>query len=127
MVFGFLTIAEKVSHSEAFARVELRAKRMGNKMPNGNIIVDAKGGYNRFDGGAHRHKFEKIRRHYVVGSETESKLLTAEEIRGLAPRFVKTLGSIVGIEGERAIDIISRKGRVLTAKQLKSLLRWLNG
>ena len=69
MIFGFLKIAEKISHIEAFPRADLRSKRMGNKMPNGNIIVDATGGYNRFDGGAHKHMFDKIKRHYVVGSE----------------------------------------------------------
>jgi hypothetical protein len=48
------------------------------------------------------------------------------QIRRLAPRFLETLGSIIGIEGERAIDIISRKGRVLTARQVRALLAWLN-
>ena|ERR1035438_4093402 len=37
MIFGFLKVAKKISHLEAFARPELRSKRMGNKMPNGNI------------------------------------------------------------------------------------------
>jgi hypothetical protein len=70
MIFGFLKVVEKISHIEAFPRPDLRSKRMGNKTPNGNIIVDAGGRYNRFDGGAHKQKFEKIKRHYVVGSET---------------------------------------------------------
>ena len=126
MIFGFLKIAEKISHIEAFPRPDLRSKRMGNKTPNGNIIVDAAGGYNRFDGGAHKHMFEKIRRHYVVASETESRLLNAEEIRRFAPSFLKTLGSVLDVQGDRAIDIISRKGRLLTAQQVKSLLAWLN-
>lgn len=126
MIFGFLRIEEIVSHNDAFGRADLRSKRMGNKMPNGNIITDAAGGYNRFDGGAHEHKFEKIRRHYVVGSGTESRMLTSEEIRRFAPTFIKTLGSVISVQGERAIDIISRKGRVLTARQVKSLLAWLN-
>jgi hypothetical protein len=126
MIFGFLKIVEKISHIEAFPRGDLRSKRMGNKMPNGNIIVDATGGYNRFDAGAHRHMFDKIKRHYVVGSEADSRMLTSEEILRLAPKFVKTLGSILGIHGGRAFDIISRKGRVLTARQVKSLLAWLN-
>jgi hypothetical protein len=54
-------------------------------------------------------------------------MLTSEEIRHLAPGFVKTLNSVLGIRGARAIDVISRKGRVLTADQAMSLLRWLNG
>ena len=127
MIFGYLKIAEKISHIEAFSRPDLHSKRMGNKMPNGNIIVDALGGYNRFDGGAHKHMFDKIKRHYVVGCEVESRMLTSEEIRRFAPKFVKALGSILGIQGDRAFDIISRKGRVLTARQVKSLLKWLNG
>ena len=126
MIFGFLKIAEKLSHIEAFRRPDLRCKRMGNKMPNGNIIVEAGGEYNRFDGGAHRHKFDKIKRHYVVGSEAESRMLTSEEIRRLAPTFLKTLGSVLGVQGARAIDIISRKGRVLTAQQARALVTWLN-
>jgi hypothetical protein len=126
MIFGFLKVAEKISHIEAFPRPELRSKRMGNKMPNGNIIVEADGSYNRFDGGVHKQKFEKIKRHYVIGSEAESRMLTPEEIRYLAPKFLRELSSILGLRGERAIDIISRKGRVLTGRQVKSLLTWLN-
>src|ERR1035437_2269357 len=126
MILGFLKIAEKISHIEAFPRPELRSKRMGNKMPNGNIIVEVDGGYNRFDGGVHKHKFEKIKRHYVIGSEAESRMLSPEEIRYLAPRFLWELGSILGLRGDRAIDIISRKGRVLPDRQVKSLLNWLN-
>jgi hypothetical protein len=126
MIFGFLEIAETLSHIEAFRRPDLHSKRMGNKLPNGNIIVDAGGEYNRFDGGAHRHKFDRIKSHYVVGSEAKSRMLTSEEIRRLAPTFLKTLGSILGVQGARAIDIISRKGSVLTAKQAMALVAWLN-
>jgi len=126
MIFGFLTVAEKITHDEASRRIDLRSKRMGNRVPNGNIIVCTKGGYDRFDGGAHHHIFEKIKRHYVIGSKTESRMLTADEIGRLAPEFIQTLSSIVGIHGRRAIDIISRKGRVLTSGQVKSLLTWLN-
>jgi hypothetical protein len=126
MIFGYLKIEEKISHLEAFSRADLRSKRMGNKMPNGNIIVEAGGTYNRFDAGVHRYKFEKIRRHYAIGSEDESRMLTAEEIRRLAPDFLGKLGTIIGIRGDRAIDIISRKGRTLSAGQVKPLMRWLN-
>ena len=125
MICGFLTIAEIISHLDAFSRADLRSKRMGKKTPNGNIIVEAGGRYNRFDGGAHRHKFDKIRAHYAIGCTTESRMLTSEQIRRLAPQFLATLGSIVGIPGDRAIDIISRKGRMLTAGQVQQLLTWL--
>jgi hypothetical protein len=126
MIFGFLEITETLSHIDAFRRPDLQSKRMGNKTPNGNIIVDAGGGYNRFDGGAHRHKFDRIKSHYAVGCETKSRMLTSEEIRRLAPTFLTTLGSILGVPGARAIDIISRKGRVLTAAQATALVTWLN-
>jgi hypothetical protein len=127
MIFGYLRIKENISHVEAFSRLYLRSKRMGNKTPNGNIIVDAKGGYNRFDAGDHKDKFEKIKMHYVIGNELHSRMLSANEIRSLAPQFLNTLRVVLGVSGDRAIDIISRKGRVLTAQQIKSLLAWLNG
>jgi hypothetical protein len=125
MIFAYLKIAEKITHVEAFSRADLRLKRMGNKMPNGNIIVDEHEGYNRFDGGAHKHMFDRVKRDYVIGDETASRMLSADEIRRLAPGFLKKLGSIVGVRGDRAIDIISRKGRILTPGQVQALLRWL--
>jgi len=54
-------------------------------------------------------------------------MLTSQEINRLAPVFVETLGSIVGTLGERAIDIISRKGRLLKAQQVELLLDSLGG
>ena len=126
MIFGFLKITEIISHVEAFRRADLRSKRMGNKMPNGNIIVGAGGIYNKFDGGAHKHKFQKIESHYAIGCEKESRMLTSSDIRQLAPSFLTALGSILDIKGDRAIDIVSRKGRILTAHQVRSLLAWLN-
>jgi hypothetical protein len=62
----------------------------------------------------------------VVGDETASRMLSADEIRRLAPGFLKTLGSIIGVRGIRAIDIISRKGRILTPAQVEALLAWLH-
>lgn len=126
MIFGYLRIKEKISHVEAFSRSYLRSKRMGDKMPNGNIIVDATGRYNRFDAGVHKHKFEKIKMHYVIGDEAKSRMLSANEIRSLAPEFLDKLSAVLGFHGERAIDVISRKGRLITAQQVKSLLAWLN-
>lgn len=125
MIFAYLKIAEKITHVEAFGRPTLLSKRMGNKVPNGNIIVNSTGGYNKFDVGAHRYKFDKIKKHYAVGDETASRMLTAKEIQARAPQFVSTLSSIVGVSGSRAIDIISRKRRILTARQVKLLLGWL--
>jgi hypothetical protein len=126
MIFGYLQIAELLSHEEAYSKPYLLSKRMGNKMPNGNIIVDSRGSYNRFDCDAHRYKFEKIKQSYAVGSETNSRMLTSAEINRLAKTFLQTLGFILGKEGSRAIDIISRKGRILTSQQVMDLLAWLN-
>jgi hypothetical protein len=126
MIFGHLTIAKVISHLEAYRSAELASKRMKNGMPNGNIIVDAKGAYNRFDAGVHRHKFDRIKHHYAVGIPEQSRILTADEIRRLAPQFVKTLGSIIGVHAERAIDIVTRRGRILTRAQVMALLAWLN-
>ena len=126
MIFGFLRIEQKITHIDAFARPELRSKRMNNKIPNGNIIVDRYGRYNQFDRGVHQYKFDKIKRDYVIGSKTESRMLTAQEINQRAPQFLSALAQILHLQGDRAIDIITRKGRVLTAKQVESLLAWLN-
>jgi hypothetical protein len=51
MIFGHLRVAEKITHLDAYHRPDLRSKRMANTNPNGNIIVDAHGNYNRFDAG----------------------------------------------------------------------------
>jgi hypothetical protein len=58
-------------------------------------------------GGADRHKFDKIKQHYSIGSVAASRMLRAQEIRRLAQEFVATLILIVGIRGNRAIEIIS--------------------
>jgi hypothetical protein len=127
MIFGYLTIARIISHLDAYKSDDLTSKRMKNGMPNGNIIVNARGDYNRFDGEVHRYKFDKIKRHYAVGIPDQSRMLTVDEIRRLAPQFLSTLSTIVGVEGERAIDIITRKGRILTGAQVTALLTWLHG
>lgn len=104
----------------------LHSKRMGNKHPNGNIIVTATGSYNRFDGGAHFHKWQRIARHYAVGRPGESMMLTATQLQRKAPEFLSTLSGILGKSGSRPIDIISRKGARLSPMQVRRLLRWLH-
>ena len=126
MIFGYLTIAEIITHAEAFRRPELRSKRMGRKMPNGNIIVNASGGYNSFDRDAHRHKFKKIQRHYAIGSQTGSRMLTDQEIRRKAPTFLSTLSAILDRKGTRPFDIISRAGRKLSDIKTNNLISWIN-
>lgn len=125
-LFGYLTIESVISHHAAYHTPSLKSKRMGNKHPNGNIIVTSTGQYNRFDNGAHFHKWQKIARHYAIGKESGSRLLSASEIQRKAPTFLPTLRAILGRSGSRAIDVISRKGARLTASQVQKLLVWAN-
>jgi hypothetical protein len=129
MIFGYMRINEpKITHTEAFHRRDLESKRMGNKNPNGNILVDAQGNYNLFDAGAHKSKFLRIKDEYAVGDPANSRLLDDSAIRALAPQFVPMLLEITGIpscDGQRPFDIITRKGRELNADQVRRLLAWL--
>jgi len=43
--------------------------------------------WGRYDAGAHKYKFKKIKRDYVIGSPAESKMLSTQEIRKFAPEF----------------------------------------
>jgi len=126
MIFAYLTVRENITHVEAFSRPELQSKRMGPHVPNGNIIVDEKGCYNRYDLGAHRDNFERIRKHYVIGDSYSSRLFGDRQIRALAPTFIETLSSILEETGARAIDIVSRYGRALSPEQVVKLTDWLN-
>lgn len=125
MIFAYIQIAEKITHLAAYHRSDLHSKRMGNKNPNGNILVDAKGSYNRFDAGVHERQFHRMKDEYAIGDPTKSRMLDDRAIRSLAPHFLFTLGSIIGITGNRGIDIISRHGRQLNENQIKRLLSWL--
>ena len=125
MIFGYLKIKELLTHLEAYKRNELKSKRMYNKNPSGNIIVDNNGNYNRYDGGVHRQIFEKIKNHYAIG-ELESKLLSVNKIEKLAPSFMDTLKSITGKDGKRPIDIITCHGIELSKKQVKKIINWIN-
>ena len=126
MIFGYLTIDHIITHHQAFHTPGLVSKRMSNKIPNGNIIVNATGGYNRFDEEIHHQRFDKIKLHYAVGKPRQSRLLTDREIRRLAPTFTTTLVRVLGKSGLRPIDVISRKGAILTTAQVNQLLNWLN-
>lgn len=125
MIFGYLRVAEVISHSDAHRRRNPRSKRMANKNPNGNIIVDEQGEYNRLDVGAHRHVFQKVKQRYIVGSPRASRFLTGQEIERLAPSFVHTLSRILGRSGNTAIELVSRYGCELSEAQVKDLLRWI--
>jgi hypothetical protein len=124
-IFAYLKIKEKISHFDAYRRSNLRSKRMGNKSPNGNIIVDCNGRYNRFDANAHRSKFERIHNEYAVGDQRYSRQLSAAEIFERAPRFMNLLQRVFGRGGNRPIDFISRYGQQLSPAQVRMILRWL--
>jgi hypothetical protein len=127
MIFAYMRIAEdKITHFEAYHRADLRSKQMGNKNPNGNILVDTNGNYNRFDGNAHKEQFPRLKGEYAIGDPKNSRMLDDRAIRSLAPSFVARLSSILGKQGKRAIDIISRGGRQLDEYQTKRLLSWLS-
>jgi hypothetical protein len=88
MVYGYFRVKEKITHEQAYLRPELESKHMGHKNPNGNIIVDANGQYNKFDGNVgHRDRFEAIKEYYIIGDEADSEFLTEEKIKQLEPGF----------------------------------------
>lgn len=125
-IFGYMRVAEKIPHGAAFRRRALRSKRMGNKNPNGNIIVDASSKYNRFDMGAHRRIFEKVKREYVIGNPKHSRFLTEAEIARLAPRFLNLLRGLFGGQGSKPYDFISRYGCQLSESQVHTILNWVD-
>jgi hypothetical protein len=125
MVYGYFRVREKITHMEAYHRPALLDKRMGNKNPNGNIIVDAAGNYNRFDGGAHKRRFEHIKPYYVVGDKEESEFLSESRIKQLAPEFVTVLNTVFGTQKGSVFEIIGRKGRRMRVDQVDRLLAWL--
>ncbi|MEJ0090849.1 MAG: hypothetical protein WDM80_14040 [Limisphaerales bacterium] len=127
MIFAYMRIAEKITHYAAFYRDDLQSKRMGAKNPNGNILVNATGSYNkRFDFGVHEKQFSRIKDEYVIGDPANSRMLDDRAIRVLEPHFLSKLSSIIGIIGSNAFDIVSRKGRQLDEYQIKCLLSWLS-
>lgn len=127
MIYGYLQVKEKITHEEAYHREALRQKRMGNKNPNGNIIVDEAGRYNRFDKGIHHRRFEHIRQHYIVGDKETSAFLAEEQIRALAPGFVPALNRIFGMNRETPFAILGRSGRRLSDDQVDAILAWMGG
>jgi hypothetical protein len=126
MVYGYFKVREKIiTHMQAFRRPDLRRKRMGNKVPNGNIIVDAQGRYNRHDGGYHKDRFREIKRYYVIGDGNESEFLSEGRIRQLAPEFVAILNRVFRTRKSSVFGIIGRKGRTMSEEQVSRLLAWL--
>jgi len=126
MVFAYMKVLKKISHIEAYHLTELRSKRMGNKPPpNGNIIVNSTGKYNKYDMLVHRSKFEEIKDYYIIGEPNNSRLLKEKEILALKADFMKILKKIFNQDGQKPFDIINRSGRRMTEDQVLSLLNWL--
>lgn len=125
MIFGYMRIERVVSHAMAYRL--LRHKRMGPHTPNGNIIVNAAGGYNAWDGGDHHHNFPKIREHYAIGDPSSSRFLTEAQLADKAQGFIAVLQRVLGGQGARAIDFITRAGcHELNEKQVEALRRWVD-
>jgi hypothetical protein len=125
MVYGYFKVREKICHMQAFRRPDLRQKRMGDKVPNGNIIVNANGRYNRFDWDYHKNRFDEIRPYYVIGDTKESEFFSEERILELAPGFVAILKRVFGTRKNSVFGIIGRKGRTMSEEQVRRLLAWL--
>lgn len=124
-IFAYLKIDEMISHAEAFSRPDLVHKRMSRKRPDGNIIVNSKGEYEVFDDWVHKGNFDRIKRHYAVGSSSGSKFLSPEKIQALAPDFVRRAAEILESNGKNAIELLGQKGRRLSEKQVDEFLAWL--
>ena len=99
---------------------------MRNRNPNGNIIVNADGSYNRLDAGAHRDRFDQVKEHYIVGDQQVHRFFKPSEIYRLAPSFLATLNDVFDSKAMDIFQVIGRKGRVLNDKQVSKLLNWLN-
>ena len=126
MIYGYFRVKDKITHVQAFNRPELASKRMGNKNPNGNIIVDVNGQYDRFDGGAHKDRFDKIKLYYVIGDESKSEFLAEKKIRQLAPGFLNALNEIFESKANSVFEVIWRSGRRMSKKKVNQLLAWLH-
>lgn len=125
MIYGYMRIKEIITHAEAWHRPSLTRKRMGNKNPNGNIIVDSRGSYNRFDAGAHKKRFETIKQKYAIGYVNHSEFICEDKIRKLAPKFLDKLNRLFKFRKSSVFEAVSRWGRVLSSKQISELLTWL--
>lgn len=124
MIYGYIKIQESISHVEAYNRFP--QKRMKNNNPNGNIIVDEFGNYNRFDNNVHKDKFERIKNYYIIGDKNNSSFLRPREIIKLSKYFLPTLQNIFNSKAADIFGIIGRKGRILNDAQIIKLLNWLN-
>lgn len=124
MIFGYIKILENITHIAAYKRFPY--KRMGNKNPNGNIIVDKFDNYNKYDYGIHKKRFEQIKKYYIVGDKANSRLLEPNEIQNLSMGFLNKLNEAFNTKATNIFAVVGRKGRVLNEKQINILLNWLH-
>jgi len=124
MIYGYFRIADHIDHDTAYQMFP--QKRMRNANPNGNIIVNADGTYNRFDNDVHKDRFDQINEHYIVGDKSDHRFLKPAEIRRLAPTFLRTLNKVFNSKATKIFEVIGRKGRVLSDTQTNKLVNWLN-
>jgi hypothetical protein len=124
MIYGYFKILEHIDHLTAYKRFP--QKRMRNANPNGNIIVNADGTYNRYDNNAHKDRFNQIKEHYIVGDINDYRFLKPTEIRRLAPSFLLALNNLFSTKAMDIFEVIGRKGRTLNDIQVSKLVNWLN-
>jgi hypothetical protein len=124
MIYAYFKIREHIDHKAAFMRFP--QKRMWNGSPNGNIIVNSRGEYNRYDMGIHEDRFDQVKEHYLVGSWREGKRLSRADICRLAPSLLRKLNGLFLTNARDIFEVIGRKGRILDAAQVKKLLRWID-
>lgn len=124
MIYGYIKIKKSITHLEGYKI--LPQKRMKNGNPNGNIIVDSNGEYNRYDNGIHKGNFDKIKEYYIVGDKSNSSFLKQSKIIRLSAQFLPTLKKLFNSQGKTIFQIIGRKGRKLNEFQINKLLTWLN-
>lgn len=124
-IFGYLKIDSVITHAEAYAHAGLTSKRMGNKSPNGNIIVDKCGRYNRYDGNVHKSNFDRIEKRFAVSNADDWVFLNENAIRRSAESFMPMLRRILDSDGKMPIDLISRYGKTLGEGQVKALKEWV--
>lgn len=124
MIFAYIKVREIITHEEAYKK--LRNKRMNGKIYEGNILIDSKGRYNKYDKGKHKNKFKKIKNKYVIADMKHSRKLEKNEIIEKSKNFVNKISDIFNKKGKTVYDILSRKGRKMDELQINKILQWLN-
>jgi len=122
MIFCYIKIKDIISHKKAY-KLYKRKRMEANKNPNGNILVDNRGRYTRYDRGS--HNFNKIKERYAIADMNDSLILKDKDIAKKSEHFVSFLQKLLGKKGDSVFKLVSRKGRILNEKQVKDLKYWL--